>query len=55
MGSEVKVILSGWVAQSRISSVVSYWTDRVLDSDNDGCILFRMEKKIKNDVYRTSL
>lgn len=46
MGSEVKVILSGLITQSRISEIIisHYWTDKILEDNNDGYISFKLKE-----------
>lgn len=49
MGSEVKVILSGLITQSRISEIIRshYWTDKIIEGSNDGYISFILKERTR--------
>jgi hypothetical protein len=49
MGSEVKVILSGLITQSRISEIIrsNYWTDKIIEDSNDGYISFTLKERTR--------
>ena len=49
MGSEVKVILSGLITQSRISEIIRshYWADKIIEDSNDGYISFTLKERTR--------